>query len=322
MVKIAIIGLGGMGFIHYNAYKSIEGAKVVAVVDPRVDMVRERVASDGALVFASIDELYAAGGFDMVDICTPSFTHVEVATEALERGYHVLSEKPMATSREGAEQVLAAAERANKYYMVAHVVRFMAAYRYLKAVVDSGEMGKVKLLELKRYSEAPKWSGGNWMMDSRKSGGVALELCIHDIDYALHLFGEPRSVSSVYRVAEDHNDYLLADLCYDGFAVRVSGGWFDTPINFRAEFTAVFEGGYIDFVDGVLRRSGEVVDLGIRNDEDTGINLSSLDGYKDELEYFVGCIERGEAPSIVTPRSSYDGIALAHRLTRDAVIIE
>lgn len=322
MVRIAIIGLGGMGYIHFNAYKSIKDAKVVAVVDPRVDMVRERIADDSVAVYATASEMYAVGGFDMVDICTPSFTHKDVALDAIRRGYHVLSEKPMATDRAAAEEILAAAESSEKFYMVAHVVRFMAAYRYLEGVVASGELGNPKLVELKRYSEAPKWSGGNWMMDSKKSGGVALELCIHDIDYALHLFGAPKSTSSVYRVAEDHNDFLLADLSYDGFVVRVSGGWFDTPIDFRAEFTAVFERGYIDFLGGVLKRSGEVVDLGIRNDEDTGINLSSLDGYADELEYFVGCIERGEAPRMVTPRSSYESIALADSLIKGATIIE
>lgn len=322
MVRIAIIGLGGMGYIHYNAYKSIKDAKVTAVVDPRVDMVRERVADDSVAVYATASEMYAAGGFDMVDICTPSFTHKDVAIDALERGYHVLSEKPMATDRADAEEILAVAERSEKFYMVAHVVRFMAAYRYLKDVVASGELGKPKLVELKRYSEAPKWSGGNWMMDSKKSGGVALELCIHDIDYALHLFGTPKSKTSVYRVAEDHNDFLLTDLSYDGFTVRVSGGWFDTPIDFRAEFTAIFERGYVDFLGGVLKRSGDVVDLGIRNDEDTGINLSSLDGYADELEYFVGCIERGEAPEVVTPRGSYESIALADSLIKGATIIK
>ncbi len=322
MVKIALIGLGGMGFIHYNAYKNIKGAKVVAVVDPRVDLARERVADESVSVYATTEELYAAGDFDMVDICTPSFTHKEVSIDALRRGYHVLSEKPMATDRADAEEILSAAEASEKFFMVAHVVRFMSAYAYLKGIVESGELGAPKLVELKRYSEAPKWSGGNWMMDSKKSGGVALELCIHDIDYAMYLFGAPKSTTSVYRVAPDHNDFLLADLAYDGFLVRISGGWFDTPIDFRAEFTAIFEKGYVDFVGGVLKRCGDVVDLGITNDEDTGINLSSLDGYADELEYFVGCIERGTSPEKVTPRGSYESIALADKLMREATIID
>jgi predicted dehydrogenase len=321
MVRIAIIGLGGMGFIHYSAYKNISGAKVVAVVDTRVELARERVADDSVAVYATSEELYASGGFDMVDICTPSFTHKAVSIDALERGYHVLSEKPMATDKADAMEILRAAEASGKFYMVAHVVRFMSAYAYLKSIVDSGELGAPKLVELKRYSEAPKWSGGNWMMDAKKSGGVALELCIHDIDYAMYLFGAPSSTSSVYRVAEDHNDFLLADLNYDGFTVRTSGGWFDTPIDFRAEFTAIFEGGYVDFIGGILKRCGEVVDLGIKNDEDTGINLSSLDGYADELEYFVGCIENGTPPTKVTPRGSYESIALADKLVREATII-
>ena len=92
MIKVGLVGIGGMGGVHFNAYRRMKDAEVVAVADVRVDMAREKVAGTEARVYATLDELLAAESVDVIDICAPSYMHVDMTVRALEAGCHVLSE--------------------------------------------------------------------------------------------------------------------------------------------------------------------------------------------------------------------------------------
>ena len=155
MKKVALIGIGGMGFVHYNAYKKIEGAKVIAVADPRVDMAKGKIGEDDVKVYATIEELFANEKPDMVDVCTPSYMHADLSIYAMEQGCDVLCEKPMSVTEEDTARIIAAQEKTGKTFMVAHVVRFMAPYVYLKSVIDSGELGRPVHIQMKRISSVP-----------------------------------------------------------------------------------------------------------------------------------------------------------------------
>ena len=79
--------------------------------------------------------------------------------------------------------MLAAAEKTDKFFMIAHVVRFMRAYAYLKKVVDEKKHGNLVRLDMKRFSSIPRWSWNNWFLDEKLSGGVTTDLSIHDLDF-------------------------------------------------------------------------------------------------------------------------------------------
>ena len=313
-MKVGLIGLGGMGFVHFNCYKKMQDVEI-AVADVRVDMAKEKIADEAIHVYSSLTELLANEDVDFIDVCTPSYLHADITVEALNAGKHVICEKPMSVSTSEAQRMIDASIKNGKLLMTAHVVRFMAPYVYLKSVIDSGELGKPVHITMSRISSAPRWSWENWMLDLEKSGGVAVDLSIHDIDYIQNVFGKPVSYSATYRELEGNDNYIVSTLNYDGFSVHITGGWYNADIPFQASYLAVFEGGYVQLKDGKVYKNGKEValDLG-ETSENTGINLSGADGYSDEILYFMSCIKSGKTPERVTPESSQYSVGLVKDL--------
>ncbi len=322
MIKVALIGIGGMGKVHFDSYKTIDGAEVIAVADIRTEMAREKVEDENIRIYHDMQELLANETPDMVDICVPSYLHAELSIEALEKGVHVLCEKPMSLSSDETSRMIAAAEKSGKLFMTAHVVRFMSAYRYLKNIIDTKELGNPVHIDMRRLSVIPDWSWEDWMRDIKKSGGSPIDLSIHDLDFVQYAFGQPKKVSGVYRKLKDNNDYITSELTYDNFSITVTGGWFSCDIPFKAEYIAVFEKGYVELSDGKLIKNGEEIEL-TRGEvsEDTGINISGADGYADEIAYFVSCIENNKNPEMVTPQSSEDSIKLVEEILKNSIIL-
>ena len=317
MIKVGLIGIGGMGFTHYNAYKNIPSAKVVAVADVRVDMAKEKTAGDEVNIYSSLEELLAGERVDMIDICTPSYLHTAMSETALLAGCHVLCEKPMSISSEDTTRVIKAAEKSGKSFMVAHVVRFMNNYKYLRSVIESGELGGVVHIDMQRLSHVPLWSWDNWMRDVERRGGTPIDLSIHDIDFAYSVFGEPKSVNGIYKKLENNNDYIVSNLIYDGFSVTATGAWYNAEIPFNANYYAIFERGSVRLTGGKVYKNGELVNLEVAAEsvsQNTGINISDVDGYAGEISYFIDCIEKGIKPSAVTPESSAGSVRLVERI--------
>lgn len=317
-MKVGLIGLGGMGFVHFNCYKKMAGVEI-AVADIRVDMAKEKIKDDSIPVYSSYEEMIAKEDPDFVDVCTPSYMHTDMTVYALEHGKHVLCEKPMSINSDEAKRMIEAKEKSGKLLMTAHVVRFMSPYVYLKSVIDSGELGKPVHVIMHRLSETPKWSWENWMLDGKKSGHVALDLSIHDIDFAQYVFGQPKSVESVYHEMKNNDNYVCTTMNYDGFSVEIAGGWYNAQFPFHAEYTAVFENGYVESRGGKVVKNGVEASLDVtETSEDTGINLSGADGYSDEIMYFMDCIKNGREPERVSPESSLKSVELVEEILKRA----
>lgn len=322
MTKVALIGIGGMGFNHFKQYEKIEDAQVIAVADVRTDMAKEKVADASIHIYESMEALLENETPDIVDICTPSYMHADMSIYALERGYHVVCEKPMALSLEDTARMKVAAEKSDKQFMIAHVVRFMTPYMYLKKIIDSGELGAPVHIDMKRLSSVPKWSWEDWMRDVKKSGATPIDLSIHDIDFVQYVFGEPKLVNGVHRRLKNNSDYIVSNLIYDDFAVTVTGAWYSCDFKFTAEYTAVFENGYVKCSNGEITKNGEKIEIEIESvSEDTGINISGADGYLGELKYFIECVKQGVKPSKVTPDSSEASVRLVKRILENAIAI-
>ena len=133
MKKVALVGIGGMGGCHFNCYKGIENAEVIAFADVRTEMAKEKVNNENIHIYGSLDELLENETPDIIDICTPSYMHRDMSIKCLEKGFHVLCEKPMSLNSEDTAAIIAAAEKSGKLFMTAHVVRFMTPYMYRRA---------------------------------------------------------------------------------------------------------------------------------------------------------------------------------------------
>ena len=324
-VRVGLIGVGGMGGCHFYNYEKIKDAELVAVCDVRENVAKEKVGDRNIKIYTDYNKMIKNEDLDMIDICTPSFLHADMAVKLLKKGYHVLCEKPMTLNTRDAKRVAAIANQSEKNFMVAHVVRFMAPYAYLRNVIETKELGRLIRLEMKRISSIPQWSWEDWMRDEKLSGGVTTDLSIHDFDFVQSVLGMPDKLNAYRYQMTNNNDTVVTSMIYDGdILVTCEGTWYNTSIPFDASFTAVFQNGYVELNKGKLVKNGKPVELNKEEVEnvDLGINVGNDDGYLIEMSYFVNCIKEGKKPSFVTPDSSAQSVVLADLIKKKSSILK
>jgi len=317
MLKIGLVGLGVMGNGHFFSHRAVSGSELVAVCDERYDFAKEKLTNfqSDIPLYSNMEEMIAEQRPDVIDIVAPTFAHAELAIRAMEAGCDVLCEKPMALFPEDCDRMIEASKRTGKRIMIAHVVRFMAPYMYLKSVIESGKLGRLERLDMKRISTIPRASCDNWMQDFDKAGGVILDLSIHDIDFARYVFGEPKDFSGVYYTMKNQTEYSTVDLIYDGFTVSAEAGWYNAWIPFTCGFTAVFERGIVTASGDDVFENGNKVEITPDMPElSIGAPTDSLDGYTREIQYFVSHLASGEPFDAVTPDSSRGTVALCRKI--------
>ena len=328
-MNIGVIGLGFMGATHLHAYRAIPSAEIVAAAssDPRkregdlsavsgnLDVSAEPLDFSGVARYRTPEELFADQEVEAVDLCVPTYLHAPLAVAALEAGKHVLVEKPMALSAAECDSMMAAAEQAGKVLMVAQVIRFWPEYAAARDWIRRGRLGIVGYASFRRRCACPDWSG--WLSERAKSGGGIFDLLIHDIDYALYLFGRPSSVRAwgVEDVARGI-DVVETRLAYDdGPAVSVSGGWQGRgEFPFSMEFTILGETGTLDFDS-----AGAALTFYAPERESESVEVKLGDGFRAELEAFIAACEAGRPPDDCLPKDSALAarIALAMRASRE-----
>ncbi len=326
MIRVGLVGAGFIGRNHFNQYEKLaDRARVVALCDRDAD----RRAGDWSKVggnladaqgdqrdlgdirpFDDWQKMLEDAEIDLVDVCAPTDLHRDITIGALERGKHVLVEKPMALSAEDCDAMIAAAENSSGRLMVAQCVRFWPEYLWLRKAIEEKRYGKLRALHLRRQTSAPSYSLGNWIIDPMRSGGAILDLHVHDVDFALSILGKPRAVTAqAYNRRGGGYDRVHASWHYDPeVVVQVEGFWDLYPgFNFNMGFTAAFDDASVvwDMVTGkplrVLSGNGESVEP----------EMPTEDAYFAEIAYFAGCIERNEDPTFTTPQESRDAVMIA-----------
>ena len=315
MIRVGIIGLGGMGKGRLPFYRQIPEARVVAIADVRAETLRESDDLDALLEIAPaalrwFDDYHAltqSDTVDMVDICLPTSHHRPAAETALAAGLHVLCEKPMALSSEDCDAMVAAGERAGRNLMIAQCIRFWPDYQYLADMLAGGKAGRLLSLQLSRQGAAPTRT---WFCRVAESGGALLDLHIHDIDYCQYLLGLPRRLyaqGGMGQGPEAGYDHVLSNLDYGPeLQVSATAQWSKAPIPFVARFEARFEEAFLRF-DSSQSPSLTVYRVGQEPEQP---KLSPDSAYLNEIRYFVDCIQRGEAPTRCTPQASRQSVAL------------
>ncbi|HSI56723.1 MAG TPA: Gfo/Idh/MocA family oxidoreductase [Ideonella sp.] len=192
-LRVGVIGLG-MGRLHIEGWQEHPGAEVVAIADPDAGRLREVGEQYGiAARFEEATAMLAAGGLDVVSVCTPNKWHQALTLAAFEAGAHVLCEKPMAMNAAEGRTMLAAAERAGKRLMINFSYRFSAASRGLKAQVDAGVFGDFYFGRSVWHRRRGMPGFGGWFGSKALAGGGPLiDLGVHRLDLALWLMGHPR----------------------------------------------------------------------------------------------------------------------------------
>jgi predicted dehydrogenase len=231
MVRIGIAGIGFMGMIHYLAAAKLRGARVAAIAtrDPKKLAgdwrgIRGNFGPAGTKMdlgrirrYARFEDLCADPEMDLIDICTPTHLHPEMAKAALRAGKHVLVEKAIALTKKDADAMVKEAARANRLLMVAHVLPFTPEFAYATEVVHHGTFGRLLGGHFKRIIAQPDWSAE--IADASKTGGPAIDLHIHDTHFIRLIAGVPRKVFSSGLATDDHTvTYLTTQYLYDSGA--------------------------------------------------------------------------------------------------------
>jgi predicted dehydrogenase len=192
-LRVGVVGVGWAGHQHVAAYDALPGVEIIAIAGLEDGPRAELAARYGVeRHVARWEELLEIDGLDAVSVAVPTFLHAPISIAALERGLHVLSEKPMARSVEEAEAMVAAARAAGRILDVAFNHRRRGDIQTLKGIMDSGRLGRpyyAKAWWLRR-SGIPTL--GSWFTRAEQAGGgPLLDIGVHVLDYSLFLLGNP-----------------------------------------------------------------------------------------------------------------------------------
>ncbi len=314
-MRVGLVGAGFMGGVHLGAYANIPKTEVVGVADARIESAEAGAALVGARAYASYEDLVAAEDVEVVDVCLPTAFHRDLALKAAGEGRHVILEKPIARTIEDAEEILDAFSGEGPRLFVGHVVRFFPEYVRIKEKIEAGELGTVGVVRTSRRS--PFLRGWNdWYADWRASGGVLLDLVIHDFDFLRWALGEVERVYARGVLGREYNrlDYALVTLRFEGGAIaHVEGHWgYPGPFNYsievagsRALLTA--DSREPALLEWIGETPSEVPDL-----------VSGRSPYEAELEHFIRCIAKGEEP-VVEARDAYEALRISLAATESVL---
>lgn len=195
-IRIGLIGCGGIVAGHALALLARADAAIVGLADPSPAMVARLVARVPALaglpVFPSHHELLASADLDAVLVASPHTLHAEHVRAALDRGLHVLCEKPLVTDPRDGEELIALAEARGRVLMVSYQRHCDPGYRYLKLLVAGGALGELRSVGVRIGQNWRQLTIGSWRQDPALSGGgMLMDSGSHMVDILLWLVDRP-----------------------------------------------------------------------------------------------------------------------------------
>ena len=304
----AVIGAGGTARqSHLPALRTVAGVRarvdIVAVVDSAADVP----PVDGIPLLADPEQLARVGPVDFIDICTPTASHLDLTLWGLERGYHVVCEKPVALTRVEADRIAAAARAHSRIVMPCHQYRFNPVWVKVKDWLREGAIGRWHLAELAVHRQAADSgraaTGMPWRGTSVAGrGGVLLDHGTHLIYQLLDIAGPPAAVSAwtgrLRRPAYEVEDTAWLDFEYPERLVTMFFTWAARRRENRIRFTG--EHGAIEWIDGELRLERH----GTLERHDFSAELEKAAYYRwfgGLFESFIASLDRGDPIRAAAP---------------------
>ncbi|MBI3243357.1 MAG: Gfo/Idh/MocA family oxidoreductase [Chloroflexi bacterium] len=298
-MKVGVIGVGRMGQRHCRVYSNLRRAQLAGVYDVNAKMAEQVAGQYEVPSFSDLNDLLKY--VDAVSLTASTPFHCELAMKCLERGVHVLIEKPIAETLEQAESLVETAEASGHVVLVGHIERFNPAYVELKNVLDGMNVLAVNLRRLSPYE------GSNTDVD------VVLDLMIHDTNLVLDLIGhDPLAVNAYGLSAHDNAlDHVVANLTFDSGPLMTMTASRVTEQKIRSiEVTAMqayLECDLLNKSISVHRRTvGEYVAHNKYRQESVveRIQVPIFEPLFMELQHFAECVLDGKKPMV----SARDGL--------------
>jgi len=324
MLRVALVGAGGMAGMHASCYGKIGNAELVGVMDIRKEAADALGAKHGVAGYTDFDAMLDATHPDIVDVCCPTPWHVDYVTRAAERAGElgirgISTEKPMARTVAECERMAAACELAGIPLFVAQVVRFFPEFALLKQRVETGSVGAPAAVRTRRGGAMPRaWN--DWYGNYELSGGCVLDLIIHDFDWLRWTFGEVERVyaKGLSTTKLPAYDYALVTLRFQsGVIGHVEGTWSD-PSGFKVAVEIAGDAGLAEYnfnqPTGVPFKTALKAIEGADGTSKPGVAVpespTAVNPYQAELQHFLDCVEAGTKPSI-TPKDGIEAVRIA-----------
>jgi predicted dehydrogenase len=312
--KVAVIGIGSIGLRHCHVLSQVAGATPIAV-SRRPARIRE-LEEAGFIAVPDVDDAVRLGA-EVGIIATDTGRHVEDGVRALERGLHILVEKPLSTDADRARLLCARAEVANRKLFVACLLRFSASLNRFRELLT--DIDDVHYVRIECQSYLPDWRSTRHYAETYSArsdeGGVLRDL-VHDVDYAAWLFGWPVALQA--RVANLGRLGITADETADlmwqaagGPLVSVRLDYLSKPA--RRTMTAYGRRGTLQWNAVLntiaLHRDGEAV-------KEMAFSQTTDDMLRSQSEAFMAAVHGAEGAALATGRDGVRALAVCDAARR------
>ncbi len=318
-LKVAVIGVGAMGRNHARVYADMPDVELVGVADADAQVAHAVARRYGARAYTDYEYMLDEQRPDAVTVAVPTTDHLKVAQQVIQRGIHLLVEKPLALSVEQGRQMIAAAEQTNVQLMVGHIERFNPAVTALKKRLTEGELGRVFQIDARRQGPFPA---------RVQDVGVVIDLAVHDLDVMRYVSGA--EVTRLYaeterRIHSTHEDLLTSLIRLDdGTIGALTINWL-TPTKIRELYVTgergMFRVDYLTqdlyFFENATACASDWETLRVLRGVSEGRMIRHVVAKKEPLraeqEAFVAAA-RGEALAAVTGRDGLKALELAQAM--------
>lgn len=334
MVRIGIIGIGFMGYTHFEAAKKLDGAKVTAIstrdekklagdwtsIQGNFGPRAGHVDVSGLKTYNDYKTLLADPEIDLVDICLPPEMHERVTLEAIAAGKATMVEKPISVQLDAANRMVQTAESAKVPLMVAHVLPFFPEFQFAVDCVRSGRYGKLRAAHFRRVICQPDWSGD--MSDFRNLGGWGIDLHIHDNHFISLICGVPEAVYSRGILQDGYVNHLHTQYIYDDpelAVTAISGGIAAKALQFAHGYELFFQEATVAYSAGTMGGNWVVERPLTVFNQDGKLEHPELKAGAEwcaaftlELQAAVNGVKTGQAPHLLSGSLARDALKLCY----------
>lgn len=327
-IGFGIYGCGVIANTHAKVIGEIENATLCGCSDISFPYAEKFAEKHGTKAFSSLDKMLENDDIDVINVCTPSGTHADIAIKILEADKNVILEKPMAITAAGCDRIIEAAKKSKGKLMVISQMRTAPDIKHLKSLIDSDILGRILLVQLNmNYYRDEEYFKGSWRGSKEMDGGGALmNQGIHGVDLIGYLVGKVKNVSSIVRTLS-HNieveDMAVANLEFENGALGIITASTAVPPGFDRETKIFGTKGYAHLIETKLVElivDGEKIpcDKFVSSGAATSNMLLDSAGHKRQIETFIDVLN-GKECEYINENEGKTPVELIERIYKNSI---
>lgn len=302
-LDVAILGAGNMGLRIVRALQKIPGVRVRYVFSRSYPNAEKLARACDAVPLDQMDRIFDDSQVSVVFDCLPTFTRLNTLQKCVASQKHIFCEKPLALNSSMAAAIRNCLSGYPQVVTVGHVLRFFWEYSRLRQMIMAGDIGQVGIIRLSRCVGFP--GAGSWFTQLEKSGGVILDLLIHDLDFLRWTFGEARTIyaKSASEKLTIGLDYALVSVKLQSNAIaHLEGSWAHPIGSFHQTVEICGSRGMLVYDNLASSHFHWISRANTADDIGSKISLPQVDPGSDpylaEVQHFIDCVRHRKEPAV------------------------